>query len=342
MARRDDELENLMPPTLLEWTEEAQAAMGRVPFFVRKAVVRSIEEYAREQGLTTVDVGVVARARQEKEARAMDGARPVAPGGPEAATGAGAAAEPEGAAAEAEGAAAEAEGAGEHSKRQFVNFAFYKVDPAWRRLPEAQRRRHKEEFAAAVEEFDRPGRLLVLSYSTVGIRADADLLLWRVGHDLELFNSMTARLNRTALGAHLHLTRSYLSMTRKSLYEDRISPEHAEERVRIAPGKAGYVFVYPFEKKREWYMLTRFTRQGMMDEHIYVGNKYPSVKLNTTYSFGLDDQEFVVAFETDNPEDFLDLVMELRETQASLYTLRDTPIFTCLAMPLKQALDCLG
>jgi nitrite reductase/ring-hydroxylating ferredoxin subunit len=73
-----------------------------------------------------------------------------------------------------------------------------------------------------------------------------------------------------------------------------------------------------------------------------VGRRYPTVKLNTTYSYGLDDQEFVVAFETDEPADFLDLVMELRETQGSAYTLRDTPIFSCIAMGLREALDTLG
>ncbi len=91
----------------------------------------------------------------------------------------------------------------------------------------------------------------------------------------------------------------------------------------------GLSFVYPFVRTREWYSRTPDQRQEMMDEHIRIGTKYRSVKLHTTYSFGLDDQEFVVAFETDNPADFLDLVQELRETKASSYTLRDTPMFTC-------------
>src|SRR5437588_12327609 len=80
----------------------------------------------------------------------------------------------------------------------------------------------------------------------------------------------------------------------------------------------------------------------MMNEHIRIGITYPSVKLNTTYSFGLDDQEFVVAFESDSPSDFLDLVMKLRETKSSEYTLRDTPIFTCIAMLPSEALDALA
>jgi chlorite dismutase len=80
----------------------------------------------------------------------------------------------------------------------------------------------------------------------------------------------------------------------------------------------------------------------MMNEHIRVGHKYPSVKITTTYSFGLDDQEFVLGFETDSPADFLDLVMELRESQARPYTERDTPIFTCISGELRGILDSLG
>jgi chlorite dismutase len=73
-----------------------------------------------------------------------------------------------------------------------------------------------------------------------------------------------------------------------------------------------------------------------------VGHRYPGVKINTTYSFGLDDQDFVVAFETNEPSDFLDLVMELRETEGSLYTVRDTPIFTCVSKPLTEVIADLG
>ena len=81
---------------------------------------------------------------------------------------------------------------------------------------------------------------------------------------------------------------------------------------------------------------------GMMKEHIAVGHKYPSVKLNTTYSFGLCDQDFVVAFESDHPGDFVDLVMELRASQGSEYTVRDTPIFTGIAGSIDRVLNTLG
>jgi chlorite dismutase len=224
--------------------------------------------------------------------------------------------------------------------RQYVNFAFYRLDPAWRRLSHHEREAGKKEFRAVVEEFT--SEMIILPYTTVGIRADADLMLWRITFDLDLLQKMASKLLLTGLGTYLIPAYSYLAMTKRSLYLDKLHPAHPADRARLVPGKSKYLFVYPFVKNRDWYRMTQAARQGMMDEHIEVGAQYRSVKLNTTYSFGLDDQEFVVAFETDKPGDFLDLVMELRGTEASRYTLRDTPTFTCLARSLDEALDSLG
>ena len=110
----------------------------------------------------------------------------------------------------------------------------------------------------------------------------------------------------------------------------------------MQPGEGRYLFVYPFVKTREWYALSRQERQEMIDEHIVVGRRHPGFRLNTTYSYGLDDQEFVVAFEGDDAAGFLDMVMALRETRASRYTLRDTPSFTCVQLGLCDVLDTLG
>ena len=226
-------------------------------------------------------------------------------------------------------------------KRQFVNFSFYKVDPAWRRLPEEERTRGKQEFMRVAEDY--AGKVMVIPYTLVGIRGDCDFMLWRISYELELFQEMSSKLLGTALGKYLSIPYSYLSMTKRSIYVDHHTHEGQEsKRLHIIPGKSKYIFVYPFVKTREWYLLTKACRQGMMDEHIEIGHRYPSVKLNTTYSFGLDDQEFVVAFETDKPEDFLDLVMELRQAEASRYTERDTPIFSCIMKSLKEMLDTLG
>lgn len=226
------------------------------------------------------------------------------------------------------------------TERQYVRFAFYRLDPVWRRLPLEKQATQKRELRQTIESFDR--RMLLRPYSLMGTRSDAELLLWQIAERIEPFQELATAILSTRMGGYLDLTYSFLSQTKRSIYEIRDIPGQDEERLIIQPTEAKYLFVYPFIKTRSWYRTTLATRQGMMDEHIQVGRKYPSVKLNTTYSFGLDDQEFIVAFETDEPADFLDLVQDLRETEASLYTLRDTPLFTCINVPLAEALDALG
>jgi chlorite dismutase len=315
MSVEDKELEDLMPQTEMTWTDDAIARMKNVPFFVRKGVVRGIEQFAKDIGIEVIDDAVVSRARQEREGAAMEKA--------------------------AEERAAKAADSNE-TRRQYVSFSFYKLDPAFRRLPKEEQAEAKKEFISVLEEYDGGNGMILLSYSLVGIRADADIMFWRISYELETLQKMTTELISTKLGSYLSQSYAYLSMTKRSMYLDMFDPEHEEDRTHIIPGKAKYLFIYPFTKKREWYLLTKFSRQGIMDEHIFVGNKYPSVKLNTTYSFGIDDYEFVVAFETDYPQDFLDLVMDLRETEGSKYTLLDTPIFTCVAMSLDDAVSSLG
>jgi chlorite dismutase len=225
--------------------------------------------------------------------------------------------------------------------RQSVNFAFYKVDPAWRRLPKEEREASKKEFGAAVEEWRQ--RMLLISYSTVGLRPETDFMLWRIADSLDLLQAMSREVNRTALGAYLTTPYSFVAMTKRSIYVDKhVHPGQEGRRAAIVPGEYRYLFVYPFVKTRDWFLLPIEQRQEMMDVHIKVGHQFPSVKLNTTYSFGLDDQEFVVAFESDKPGDFVDLVMALRETEGSRFTLRDTPIITCIRKPIHETLDDLG
>ncbi len=229
----------------------------------------------------------------------------------------------------------------EKFRRQYVNYQFFKVDPAWRRLPAEERERGKREFDAAVSEFE--GRVMTVPYSLVGIRPEVDIMLWRISYELEDLQDMMVKVLQTGLGKYLNTPYSYLAMTKRSTYVDKHSHEGQEsKRLTVVPGEAKYLFIYPFVKTREWYLLTKSTRQGMMNEHIEIGHKYPTVKINTSYSFGLDDYEFVVAFESDFPGDFLDLVMALRDAEASRFTLLDTPIFTCVRKNLKDALNDLG
>ncbi len=227
-------------------------------------------------------------------------------------------------------------------KQQYVNFRFYKVDPAWRRLSESERTRGKNEFLEVVRNWQE--RIIVLSYSLIGLRPEVDFFLWRISYQLEDFEAMSSEGHNTGFGKYLNVPYSYLSMTRRSIYVEEHQKEYPTgegSRLQVVPGQSKYAFIYPFIKTREWYRLDKKLRQEAMTEHIVTGHKYPSVKINTTYSYGLDDQEFVLAFEGDKPEDFLDLVMELRETKASAYTLKDTPTFTGILRPIEDILNLL-
>jgi chlorite dismutase len=225
--------------------------------------------------------------------------------------------------------------------RQFVNFMFFRVDRAFRSLDATARESAKREFAETIRKYTSP--MFVLPYSTVGLKAGVDFMLWRIGFDLEPFQRMAADINKTVLGRYLDVPESFLAMTKHSQYvEEHVHEGQEGRRLRIVPGKRPFLFVYPFVKTRDWYLLPMPERQRIMNEHIAIGHKYPRVKINTTYSFGLDDQDFVVAFESDTADEFLDLVQELRETESSKFTVRDTPMYTCRRSTLEEILDSIG
>ena len=217
-------------------------------------------------------------------------------------------------------------------ERQFVKYTFLKVDPAWRRLDPEERAAHKREVLAACEDF--AAERLLRAFSLVGTRGDADLLLLSQAANLERIHEFHVVLAQSGLMAWAETPYSFLAMTKPSEYSD-------ESRLEVRPAHSKYLFVYPFVKTREWYEVDPKERWRIMQEHIRVGREYPSIDLNTSYSFGLDDQEFVVAFEGDEPAVFLDLVQRLRTTESSLFTKRDTPTFTCVAMSVERALNAL-
>lgn len=219
------------------------------------------------------------------------------------------------------------------TRRFFVSYSFYKVAP--------EGRCHKAALQDAIETFDPD--VQIRSYSTMGMRADCDFMLWKVSPTLEGLQRLATAIAGCAMGPHLTVTHNFLAMTRRSSYvSQHVHAGQEGRRTTVEPTGAKYFFVYPFVKTASWYQLPFDERQRMMTEHMQVGHEFPSVKINTTYSFGLDDQEFVVGFETDSPSDFLDLVMKLREAEQRPYTERDTPIFTCIAMPMHEVLEALG
>lgn len=224
--------------------------------------------------------------------------------------------------------------------RQLVRFTFYQLDPQWYFLPVETRRHGKQELLALAEE--QAARSLIRTYGLYGLRAHCDFMLWQATYDVENIQGFSSGIRRSVMGPYLRETHAFLSMTKRSVYIGKNARGAHDPRLVITPEERKYLFVYPFVKTRAWYALPVEERKRMMNEHIRVGLQFPSVKINTTYSYGLDDQEFVVAFETDSVSDFLDLVQTLRETEASAFTLRDTPMFTCVAQSLPDILEAIG
>jgi chlorite dismutase len=217
--------------------------------------------------------------------------------------------------------------------RTFAKFTFFKIDPEWRRRDAELRAADKQEFLAACDDFalDRSLR----AYSTIGTRGDVDLVLLSQSPNLDDLHTFHVVLGQSGLAKWADTPHSFLSMTKRSPYSD----ERARPEICVSERK--YLFLYPMVKQRRWYGLPAEERGRIMKSHIEVGRRYPEITINTSYSFGLDDQEFVVAFEGDDPGMFLDLVNELRPTESSEYTERETPIFTCVAMSVRRALDAL-
>ncbi len=228
----------------------------------------------------------------------------------------------------------------DRQQRQFLNYAFYKLDPAFRRLPKEEKESARREFADLVNAWDEREEVILRTYSLVGLRGDVDFMLWRISNDPLCFQDMQAQMNRTTLGAYLTQPYNLVSLQKRSQYVNRV--EGSGEGLELLPGQGKYLFVYPFVKTRSWYGLTPHARQGMMDEHIYASSPFKGVRLNTSYSYGIDDQEFVVAFDSDYPQEFVDLVGRLRYTEASLYTQRDTPMFTCAKADITTIVEQIG
>ncbi|KAG2473402.1 MAG: Chlorite dismutase [Nitrosopumilales archaeon] len=223
---------------------------------------------------------------------------------------------------------------GVNDGQYFFDFSFFKIDPKWRWLADLA----KAESAKEVDNVIRNSGIKFRSYSTLGLRDDADFLFWFAAKSVEEIQDVISKIYLTVFGKYIVPSHVYLSCTRPSIYAKK------EKTVSFVSGNEPkkYVVVYPFIKTREWYLLPREQRQKMMDEHINVSQKYPGVILNTTYSFGIDDQDFMLAFETDVLQDFQNLIMDLRETKVSAYIQQDTPMIVCVKKDIIPLITSLG
>ena len=219
-------------------------------------------------------------------------------------------------------------------KQYYFSFSFFKIDPKWRWMADLA----KEESAKEVRNILDNSGIRYRTYSNLGMRDDTDMLFWFMSESVAEIQAAVERLYKTVFGKYIIPSRTYLSCTRPSIYA---SNETAHGFVSGDEARR-HVIVYPFTKTREWYLLPREKRQEIMDEHIAVSKKYPQVVLNTTYSFGIHDEDFMLAFEMDDIRDFQDLIMDLRETQVSMYVKNDTPMIVCVKKDIVPLISSLG
>src|SRR3954469_21444688 len=131
---------------------------------------------------------------------------------------------------------------------QYVAYTFYRVDPAWRRLPVEERQAAKDAFAEVVEEQAERFEQL-RAYTTTGVRPETDFFLWKITDRYDALGELGAALNGTPLAGWLETPYSYLATHKGSQYTQ------ARKARKITPHGLPYLVVYPFVKVRPWYAL---------------------------------------------------------------------------------------
>lgn len=220
--------------------------------------------------------------------------------------------------------------------RQFVHALALGLDTAWRRLPDAQRRSTCADFISSVEQ---SGDVKTYAYTMVGLQPGVDLVLWRLAPSLDALEESAAAALRCGMGTWMTVKESFLGLIQPSQYVKKPTPQ---EQSLFSGERSRYLIVYPFTKSADWYLLDKETRQRVMNEHMRVGHAYPQVRQLLAYSFGLDDQDFLVAYETDDLPAFGELVRALRATESRRSTVRDTPILAGIHRSLGELAPLFG
>jgi chlorite dismutase len=217
----------------------------------------------------------------------------------------------------------------------YVQAIGFGLDAAWRRQPEEERRDDGRRFCEATESDD----VRTITYSSIGLEPGVDLLFWRMASDVDTLESSAAALLRAGLGRWLTVTHSFIGRIGPSQY---VRKPTDQERWSFSGDRSRYLVVYPFTKSTDWFLLSKEARQGVMNEHMRVGHDYPTIRQALAYSFGLDSQDFVVAYETDDLVAFGDLVRALRSTESRRSTVSDSPILLGVHRPMEEILALLG
>jgi hydrogen peroxide-dependent heme synthase len=172
------------------------------------------------------------------------------------------------------------------------------------------------------------------SYSTVGFRADADVVWWLVSSAPEELQGAYVELRRTGVGARLEPRWTFMGVVKPAEF----TSDHTPAFVKGEPPKP-FLCVYPFVRTPDWYLLPRERRGELLAEHGVMGREYPDVLANTTSAFGLGDWEWILAFEADEADRLVDCIRRLREANARAYTKEEIPFVTGIRKDVRAVLS---
>lgn len=220
----------------------------------------------------------------------------------------------------------------------FVHALALGLDPAWKRLDDGTRRLDGEHLVSRLRAAEQ-GPVRTFAYSSVGIEPGVDLLLWRFAPSVDALEESAAALLGSGIGRWLTVSHSLIGRIGPSQY---VRKPTGQEQSPFDGERSRYLIVYPFTKSVDWYLEPQEARQKIMNEHMKVGHQYPMVRQALAYSFGLDSQDFVVAYETDDLPAFGDLVRALRSTESRRTTVSDTPILLGVHRPIEEIVRLLG
>jgi chlorite dismutase len=223
----------------------------------------------------------------------------------------------------------------EQTPRTLNHFALFAFKDAYWSLTSDARAEFHTRWLAGLREAAR--KLDV--YQVFPSESSADVLVWSAlpaegKRGTAAFLEQFARATNP-FRAYLQPTTTLWGYTRPSQYTKTRSTQEIDP---FAETRQPYLVIYPFVKTTEWYLMSHESRQGMMNEHIRIGKQYEDITQLLLYSFGVQDQEFVVVYETDDLPRFSDLVAELRGADGRSYTLRDTPLHTAIYHPAEETL----
>lgn len=215
----------------------------------------------------------------------------------------------------------------------YHNYIFFTIDPTFQDISDAIRAKYKKEF---LRELTSDKHIVSNTYATLGLKTNTNILIWFQADSIDIIQSHLNRLMHTHLGRYLRMVHTLFGMTRPTQYS-RSSTVHLDTNRK----GGAYLVIYPFTKTKEWHMLDLEKRKQLMSGHMAIGRAYPQISQLLLYSYGVDDSEFIVSYEMDDLPAFQSLVMELRADSVRMYTLKDTPIFTCIHKTQEEVLGYL-